>query len=110
MISVSDVFRRSGTLKTGMSTNKRNPGPAAFLPSEILGLRPLEDGWKRFKVEPNLGLLKWVSATVPTAFGNIIVDLDGNNMTLNIPAGTIAEWNGKSISGPRVVNELIKIK
>ena len=83
-------------------------GPAAFLPSEILGLRPLEDGWKRFTVDPNLGLLKWVSATVPTAFGNIMVDVNGNNMTLNIPAGTVAEWNGKSIAGPRVVNELIK--
>ena len=65
---------------------------------------------KRFTVDPNLGSLKWVSATVPTAFGNIMVDVDGNKMTLNIPAGTIAEWNGKSIAGPRIVNELIKIK
>ena len=81
-------------------------GSAAFLPAEIFGLRPLEDGWKRFSVNPKLGLLKWASVSVPTAFGNIIVDVDGKKMTLNIPAGTIAEWNGKSIRGPRVVNEI----
>lgn len=78
-------------------------GPAAFLPSEILGLRPLDDGWKRFSVKPNPGSLKWVSSTVPTPYGNIIVDVVGKNMTLNVPAGTKAEWNGKLIIGPKVI-------
>jgi alpha-L-rhamnosidase len=80
-------------------------GPAAFLPSEILGLRPIEDGWRRFSVKPNLGLLNWISATVPTPFGIISVDIEGKNMTLNIPKGTVAEWNGKSISGPKRITE-----
>ncbi len=60
-------------------------------------------------MKPNLGLLKWASVSVPTAFGNIILDVDGNKMTLNIPAGTIAEWNGKSIRGPRVVNGILQL-
>lgn len=80
-------------------------GPAAFLPSEILGLHPLEDGWKRFSVNPNLGTLKWVSATVPTPYGNIVIDIMGNTMTLNIPSGTVAEWKGKQISGPKIISE-----
>ena len=50
-------------------------GPTAFLPSEILGLQPIEDGWRRFSVNPNLGSLEWISATVPTTFGNIIVNI-----------------------------------
>lgn len=83
-------------------------GPATFLPSEILGLRPLEDGWKRFSVEPNLGALKWASATVPTPFGNIVVDVNGNMMTLDVPSGTIAEWNGRQIIGPKIIIETIK--
>lgn len=75
-------------------------GPAAFLPSEIFGLQPLEDGWKRFSVKPNLGSLKWASVTVPTAFGNIVIDVDGNYTYIEFPAGTIAEWNGESYKGP----------
>jgi alpha-L-rhamnosidase len=80
-------------------------GPAAFLPSEILGLRPIEDGWRRFSVKPNLGSLKWVSVTVPTPFGIISVDIEGKNITLNVPEGTVAEWNGKSFAGPKRVTE-----
>ncbi len=79
-------------------------GPTAFLPSEILGLQPIEDGWRRFSVNPNLGSLEWISATVPTTFGNIIVNITGNKMTLNVPDGTIGEWNGESIVGPKKVS------
>jgi len=78
-------------------------GPAAFLPSEILGLKPIEDGWKRFSVHPDIGTLKWVSATVPTPFGNILLDINGNTITLHVPAGTIAEWNGEQIKGPQII-------
>jgi hypothetical protein len=41
---------------------------------------------------------------VPTPFGNITVDIVGKNMTLNVPSGTVAEWNGKSISGPKIIS------
>ena len=80
-------------------------GPAAFLPSEILGLRPIEDGWKRFSVNPHLGTLKWVSCTVPTPFGNIAMDVKGEDFILIIPKGTVAEWNGKTIAGPKIISE-----
>lgn len=80
-------------------------GPAAFLPSEILGIRPLEDGWKRFSVHPNIGSLKWVSSTIPTAFGNIGIDIDDDKISLSIPAGMTAEWDGKSIVGPVIINK-----
>ena len=78
-------------------------GPAAFLPSEILGLRPLEDGWKRFSVNPKTGSLKWVSSAVPTKYGVITVDLEGTEMRVKIPAGTIAEIGGKEIKGPEKI-------
>jgi len=80
-------------------------GPAAFLPAEISGLKPLEDGWKRFSVHPDTGTLKWVNATVPTPYGDIILDMDGNTMTLQVPAGTIAEWNGEQITGPKIITK-----
>ena len=80
-------------------------GPAAFLPAEILGLHPIEDGWKRFSIKPNLGDLMWVSASVPTPYGNIVIDINANIMTLNIPKGTTAEWQDRKIAGPKIITE-----
>ncbi|BCU77806.1 alpha-L-rhamnosidase C-terminal domain-containing protein [Luteolibacter sp. LG18] len=75
-------------------------GPAAFLPAEIFGLRPVADGWQRFSVEPRLGSLKWACATVPTPQGEIRISVAGSRMTLGVPAGTTAVWRGKSLAGP----------
>lgn len=80
-------------------------GPAAFLPSEVLGIKPLEDGWKRFLVYPNLGDLKWINATIPTPFGNIVIEINNNTMTLTVPAGSTAEWKDMQIIGPKVITE-----
>ena len=78
-------------------------GPAAFLPSELFGLKPLEDGWKRFKVNPNLGYLEWASVCLPTKYGNILVDIEKDNIKISIPEGTTLEWKNKSTKGPGVL-------
>ncbi|MCG6187664.1 alpha-L-rhamnosidase C-terminal domain-containing protein [Maribellus maritimus] len=75
-------------------------GPAAFLPSELFGLKPLEDGWKRFSLQPNLGNLKWASVCLPTKYGNIIVDVENDSIQISIPGGTALEWKGNSFEGP----------
>jgi alpha-L-rhamnosidase len=80
-------------------------GPAAFLPSGIIGLIPLEDGWKRFAVNPNLGQLNWASVTVSTKFGDIRVDIEKEKITINVPSGTTLDWDGKSIQGPAIVKD-----
>lgn len=78
-------------------------GPAAMLPASLLGIRPLSDGWKTFSIAPSLGKLSWISATVPTPYGPIIVDIEGKKMSLVVPKGTIAVWNGKRFTGPQKV-------
>ncbi|TKG94391.1 hypothetical protein EYV94_14015 [Puteibacter caeruleilacunae] len=83
-------------------------GPAALLPSELFGLKPVDDGWRRFSLQPNLGKLEWASACVPTIYGNVVVDIDGNNLKISIPKGTTLEWNNKSIEGPKVLREKLK--
>ncbi len=83
-------------------------GPAAILSSEIFGLRPLDDGWKKFSVNPNPGYLEWASTVVPTSFGDIVVDIDGKNMVVSVPKGTIAEVYGKSFTGPKTIKMEIK--
>lgn len=46
-------------------------GPTALLPEFVLGIEPIEAGWKRFKIQPNLHDLKWAQGTVPTVAGKI---------------------------------------
>ncbi|MFA6126271.1 MAG: alpha-L-rhamnosidase C-terminal domain-containing protein [Bacteroidales bacterium] len=82
-------------------------GPAAFLPAGILGLKPLEDGWKRFSVHPDIGTLQWICATVPTPYGRINLDINGNKATLTVPDGTIAEWNGEQLAGPQKITRTL---
>ena len=76
-------------------------GPAAFLPAQLFGLKPLEDGWKRFTMNPNLDYLKWASVNVPTKYGDITVDIEKDTVHILIPEGTTLEWKGDSIEGPR---------
>ncbi len=80
-------------------------GPAAFLPAEILGLKPLEDGWKRFSVHPDAGSLNWVNATVPTPYGSIILNVEGASVILTIPAGTTAVWENEEFRGPLLLSK-----
>ncbi len=80
-------------------------GPAYFLPSELFGLKPLEDGWKRFSLDPDIGCLSWASVCLPTKYGNIKVDIENNNIQIAIPAGTIMEWEGKSFDGPQTIKD-----
>jgi hypothetical protein len=76
-------------------------GPAAILPGEILGIRPLADGWRRFIVDPQLGTLEWAAATVPTPHGDIEVFAGHGKLSLKIPASTVAVYGNHEFAGPK---------
>jgi alpha-L-rhamnosidase len=78
-------------------------GPAAILPSQILGIRPLEDGWKRIAVSPNLGSLKWVHTAVPLPTGLLKVDVEKRRITVEVPQGVTVELYGEDIKGPGII-------
>ncbi len=80
-------------------------GPAAFLPSGLFGLTPAEDGWKRFKLDPDIGHLEWASVCLPTKYGNITVDIENSEIQISIPEGTTLEWKGKLIKGGRILKD-----
>jgi alpha-L-rhamnosidase len=80
-------------------------GPAAFLPSKLFGLKPLDDGWKRFTLQPDIGSLQWASVCLPTKYGNIIVDIKNQDIHVSIPKGTILEWKGDFLAGPRLLKD-----
>lgn len=48
-------------------------GPTTWLSRHVLGVQPLEPGFKKVKVEPHLGDLEWAEGTFPTPYGEISV-------------------------------------
>ena len=46
-------------------------GPTAWLSRHVLGVEVLEPGFKKVRIMPHLGNLKWVEGTFPTPYGII---------------------------------------
>ncbi|SDT43970.1 family 78 glycoside hydrolase catalytic domain [Microlunatus soli] len=70
--------------------------PAFLLPQGILGVRPIEPGFRRFLVRPQLGALTQAAARIPVPTGSIEVDgrrtADGADYVITVPAGTRARF------------------
>ncbi len=67
-------------------------GPTAFLSEYVLGVKVVDAGCKKIKIEPSLGDLKWVEGTYPTPYGVVSirheVQSDGSiKSDINAPAG-----------------------
>ncbi len=48
-------------------------GPTAWLSQYILGVEPAEPGFRKVRIKPHLGNLKWVEGSFPTPYGVIHV-------------------------------------
>ena len=48
-------------------------GPTAWLSQNVLGVKPLEPGFQRVRIAPQLGNLQWVEGDYPTPLGAIHV-------------------------------------
>ena len=72
--------------------------PNYILPGEILGVKPVERGFRRFEVCPRPGFLKWAKGSVPSPLGDIMVQWQKENkkilLEVKTPEGfTIEEEN-----------------
>lgn len=69
--------------------------PAYFLSAYVLGIRPLEPGYKRALIDPQLCDLAWVQGAVPTPHGEIdlLAEQRENGLVLRValPAGVAGE-------------------
>ncbi len=68
-------------------------GPLAVFPTRMLGLRPLEPGWKRFSVSPDPAVFDQCSISFPTVAGTVAVSVDRakGTLTVTVPEGSEAE-------------------
>jgi hypothetical protein len=80
-------------------------GPVFLLPEIIFGLKPIEDGWKTFSIDPCPGLVEWAMVTLPTKYGNISISLDGKSLKLVLPDGVTVIMGDRKITGPVVFVE-----
>ena len=84
-----DAFHLSGSLCHAFAL-----APVSFLQQTILGVAPLTDGYKRFRVTPAPCGLAEARGTIPTPAGWISVawNTDGKTMelSLDVPAGLVA--------------------
>jgi hypothetical protein len=53
-------------------------GPTAWLSRHVLGVVPVEPGFRKVMIDPNLGDLEWAEGTFPTPYGIIEVRHEKN--------------------------------
>ena len=53
-------------------------GPTAWLSGHVLGIVPMEPGFKTVRIDPHLGDLEWAEGTFPTPYGLIEVRHEKN--------------------------------
>jgi alpha-L-rhamnosidase len=67
--------------------------PANIISRYVLGVRPLEPGYKRILIAPQVDSLKWVKGKVPTAVGPVVLNIanaDAFRLEVDVPASADA--------------------
>ena len=68
--------------------------PANIISRFVLGVRPLEPGYRKILVAPQPGTLQWATGKVPTPLGPVLVNVQNGDkfrLEVTIPAGATAE-------------------
>jgi hypothetical protein len=110
------------TLKPNLDWNHAwGAAPANLIPRGLMGIEPLQPGFKRFRVRPQTATLDHAKLKLPTPAGPVLLEIRGVDAAswsaeLTVPAGTAAEFHlpfagraavqggGRSIA-PRVLRE-----
>ena len=62
-----DHYRANPNMPTRSHCHAWSAAPAYFLPRVVLGVQPVEIGWKKVVVKPNPSGLTWANGSVPVA-------------------------------------------
>lgn len=93
-------------------------GPTVWLSEQILGIRPIEPGFREASIRPDLAGLQWARGSVPAASGLISVDYKTTGTELDaqidLPSGVTARVsmpvcageNSIDVNGTRTAGEL----
>jgi alpha-L-rhamnosidase len=72
--------------------------PANLIPRQLMGVEPVEPGFKRFRVRPQTASLDHARLKLPTPKGAILLEIRGKEAAgwearLRVPAGSAAEFH-----------------
>ena len=86
--------------------------PVYLLGRYYLGVKPTSPGYATYDVKPNLGGLKWMEGTVPTARGDITVRVDGETVRITSPdaEGRLILPSGKTCKIPSQATTVFSLK
>ena len=70
--------------------------PLNIIARYVLGVTPLEPGFAKISIRPDVGGLQKLKGVVPTAKGPVVVEIEGNRLTVETKAPARVEWKGKS--------------
>ncbi len=84
-----------GSAKWGGGTYNHawSGGGLTLLSQYVAGVEPLEAGYRKVRIRPQLGPLKEVTATVDTPLGKLVVRVRGAEVSYDAPAGMIVVAN-----------------
>ncbi|MBN8593334.1 MAG: hypothetical protein J0M33_16375 [Anaerolineae bacterium] len=84
-----ETFEWNETTWTRSVAHAWSAAPAVYLPREILGIRPLESGFRKFTVQQYTGELSWARGSVATPTGPMFVSwrrADNGTLTVSYTA------------------------
>ncbi|MBR4171682.1 MAG: hypothetical protein IKR48_08535, partial [Kiritimatiellae bacterium] len=80
--------------------------PLNIISRYILGVTPLEAGFRKVAIRPQLGGLKRIAGTVPTALGPVKIEATPDRLVFVSPAPVEATFCGKSRTFPSGRHEM----
>ena len=79
--------------------------PLNMIARRVLGVTPLEPGFRKIAIRPQMGGLKRVSAIVPTVAGPVTLKISPECLKFIAPSPSEVTFNGKTRSFPAGVHE-----
>lgn len=101
-----NMIRAGSTITMEAWDNKYKPNqdwnhawgaaPANLIPRKLMGIEPIEPGFKKIQIKPQPGTLEWATIKTPTIRGDITMSFENNpgqsfTLEVNIPVNTTAE-------------------
>lgn len=105
--------RANADLLTRSHCHAWSAGPAYFLGRNVLGVKRLDHGWSKVKIEPAPSDLKWARGAVPLPNGGVIeVDwsIEGGEMSLRVSAPEDVELDVRLPAGMTGQASVVTVK
>jgi hypothetical protein len=82
--------------------------PLNVIARYVLGVTPLEPGFRKVSIRPQLGGLKFAKGSVPTVAGTVTVEVAPEKLVFTTPAPAEVTFGGRVRSFPAGKHEVVR--